>query len=343
VVRPGSQCGSCGQPVRWYDNIPILSYLVLRGSCRDCGASFSARYLFVEAAMGMLFVAVYHHAVGLVFIDEPLSLRTTRFLILAAFAFVLVVIAFIDLDHKLILDRITYPAIPVFYGLGLLLPERTWHDGLIGAAVGYLVVRVVADGYYFLTKREGMGYGDGKLLAIVGALHGWQGVVVALFIGSVLGSVIGTAALVIARSRGGEPFDSPLRHARSADGSGRTEPARAAQDERDNDDLPDRVYRRNAKDPIKLRAHTTELFLLARLRDEAHRFANAFHRQRRKRSALRSALDDIPGIGAKRRKQLLRHFGSLKAIKAASVEDLARAPSMNRKAAEAVRRFFDSE
>ncbi len=151
--------------------------------------------------MGMIFVAFYHFAVAQAFLEEPLSLRLTRFLILAAYGFVLVVIAFIDLDHRLILDRITYPAIPAFYGLGLLLPENDWRQGLIGAAVGYLVVRLIADGYYFLSKREGLGYGDGKLLAIVGALFGWQGVVVTLFGGSILGSVIGTAVLVVVRRR----------------------------------------------------------------------------------------------------------------------------------------------
>jgi excinuclease ABC subunit C len=103
---------------------------------------------------------------------------------------------------------------------------------------------------------------------------------------------------------------------------------------------PDRVFLRNRKDPIKLRPNTTELYLLARIRDEAHRFANTFHRDTRKRATLRSALDDIPGIGIKRRKQLLRHFGSLKAIKAASVDDMARVAGMNRKAAEAVHLFF---
>jgi len=112
-------------------------------------------------------------------------------------------------------------------------------------------------------------------------------------------------------------------------------------DEGDVRDRPDRVFLRNVKDPIWLRPNTTELFLLARLRDEAHRFANTFHRQQRKRAALRSSLDDIPGIGEKRRKQLLRHLGSLKAIKAASVLDLAAVPGMTRKVAEAVKGYFD--
>jgi excinuclease ABC subunit C len=106
--------------------------------------------------------------------------------------------------------------------------------------------------------------------------------------------------------------------------------------------LPDRVFLRNRKDSIQLRPNTAELFLLSRIRDEAHRFANTFHRERRKRAALRSSLDDIPGIGQKRRRALLRHFGSLKAIKQATLEELTTVAGMSRKAAEAVRRFFDA-
>ena len=232
VAYPGSHCGDCGQPVRWYDNIPLLSYLVLRGRCRDCGSEFSPRYLFVEAALGMLFVATYHLIVVIPdSLGEPLSIRMTRFMVMAAFELVLVVIAFIDLDHKLILDKITYPTIPLFYGLGMLLPERGWRDGLIGAAVGYIFVRLIADGYYFLTKREGMGYGDGKLLALVGALHGWQAVVITLFFGSIAGSAIGITVLVLAR-RGGRA---------GAEGAGEDVAARegaalAAGDDQDDQD-----------------------------------------------------------------------------------------------------------
>jgi excinuclease ABC subunit C len=108
-------------------------------------------------------------------------------------------------------------------------------------------------------------------------------------------------------------------------------------------DAPDRVYRRGIKDPIALRANTAELFLLARLRDEAHRFANTFHRDRRSKATLRSALDDIPGIGKTRRAALLKHFGSVAAVAAASLDDLARAPGMNRRAAGAVRAHFERE
>lgn len=199
VVSPGSHCFACGKPVRWYDNIPIFSYFILRGRCRDCGARFSPRYMLVEAMLGLLWVALYHQVMVLAYPNQPLGARAGTFSIYAAFTFVMVVIAFIDLDHKLILDKITFPAIVLFYGLGLTLPGASWSDGLIGIAVGYGVVRAISDGYYFLTKREGMGYGDGKLLAVIGALAGWKAVLFSLFAGSLMGSVIGITVLVIAR------------------------------------------------------------------------------------------------------------------------------------------------
>ena len=103
---------------------------------------------------------------------------------------------------------------------------------------------------------------------------------------------------------------------------------------------PDRIYRRNVKDSIALRANSPELYVLARIRDEAHRFANTFHRDRRAKQTLRSQLDEIPGIGAMRRQRLLKHFGSVRAVRQATVDELAKAPGMNRKAAEQVASFF---
>jgi excinuclease ABC subunit C len=103
---------------------------------------------------------------------------------------------------------------------------------------------------------------------------------------------------------------------------------------------PDRVFLKNIKDPMMLRESSTELFLLARVRDEAHRFANEFHQRQRKKRTIRSQLEEIPGVGPKRRRELLKHFGSLKKIRAASVDDIARAPGMTRIAAEAVKRVL---
>jgi excinuclease ABC subunit C len=116
--------------------------------------------------------------------------------------------------------------------------------------------------------------------------------------------------------------------------------------ERENeggDKQPDRVFRMNAKDPMKLRPNSAELFLLSRIRDEAHRFAVTFHKKLRRRRTLRSALEDVPGVGQKRKRELLKHFGSLKKVRAAAVEELVRAPGMSRAAAEAVVRYFRGE
>jgi excinuclease ABC subunit C len=125
-------------------------------------------------------------------------------------------------------------------------------------------------------------------------------------------------------------------------GEGGTDVIALAKERRDQG-RPERVFLPNVKDAIALRPNSSELFVLARLRDEAHRFANTFHRARRKRSAIRSALGDIPGIGAARQKALLRHFGSVKAVREASLEELCRAEGMTRPAAEAIRRHFDDE
>ena len=201
VVKPASHCGACNTPIRWYDNVPILSYLWLRGRCRACKASFSPRYLLVEALTGVLFGVAWWFTLG----DGgtlagSLELRAFRFVIDAVFVLIMVVIAFIDLDTKLILNKITFPSIPLFYLASLSLPERTWWDGLVGAAIGYGLPWLIGEVYLRLRKIEGMGLGDGTLLAVVGALMGWKGVVAALFAGSVVGTLF-TIPMLLIRGR----------------------------------------------------------------------------------------------------------------------------------------------
>ncbi|MBA2539602.1 MAG: prepilin peptidase, partial [Deltaproteobacteria bacterium] len=200
VVKPGSHCFACNEPIKWYDNVPLLAWLWLRGKCRNCKAAFSARYLIVEAVTGALFgVAWWFAVVHGPWWNDPFEERLIRFAIFAAFSFVMVVITFIDIDHKLILNKVTIPSIVVFYGFGLLLPERAWYDGLIGVVFGFGFPWLVGEIYFRITKREGLGLGDGMLLAVVGALLGWKGVFVSLFRGAVLGSVIGIVALAQAK------------------------------------------------------------------------------------------------------------------------------------------------
>jgi leader peptidase (prepilin peptidase)/N-methyltransferase len=210
VVHPGSHCSACQVPIRWYDNIPILSYLWLRGRCRACHQVFSPRYLLVEALTAALFGIAWWFTLGTGgLFDGSVELRALRFAIDAAFILCMVVIAFIDLDTKLILNRITFPAIPLFYAASLALPERRWWDGLVGAAIGYGVPWLIGEIYFRVRKMEGLGLGDSTLLAVVGALLGWKGVLASLFGGSVVGSVIGITAIMVARRRAepaeGEP------------------------------------------------------------------------------------------------------------------------------------------
>jgi len=197
VVKPGSHCSACKTPIRWYDNVPLLSYLWLRGRCRSCRTSFSPRYLLVEALSGALFACAWWIAVDVRAPYEAIEPRLVRFAIYALFCFVMVVVTFIDLDTMLILDKLVLPMIPVFYAASLVLPGREWWDGLLGAGIGFGVPWLIGEVFYRLRGREGLGMGDAKFLALVGALLGWRGVVVSLFGGAVLGSVITIAILLV--------------------------------------------------------------------------------------------------------------------------------------------------
>jgi leader peptidase (prepilin peptidase)/N-methyltransferase len=199
VVRGRSRCRSCGATIRWYDNVPLASWLALRGACRACGARISPRYLVVEALSTALSVALWHVIVG----DGGVTPRLVSvWLAHYAFAAVLVVISFIDLATYRIPNPITYPGIPLFAAASLLrAPPRWWH-GPLGALAGYAVLRLVSDLYFRITGREGMGYGDAKLLALTGGFLGWPSLVPTVFLGSVVGSIAGVALTLTRRRRG---------------------------------------------------------------------------------------------------------------------------------------------
>lgn len=210
VVAPGSHCGVCKTPIKWYDNVPLLSWLWLRGQCRSCKAPFSGRYLVVEALTGVLFGVAWWFAIEPGQLTTPFDQQLVQFAVSAAFCFVLVVITFIDIDHKLILDKITIPSIILFYGLGLFV-THDWQRGLVGIALGYGVPWAVGEIYFIITERDGLGLGDSMLLALVGALLGWRGVVASLFIGAITGSVVGVLALLRARDDASPAPDVPPR------------------------------------------------------------------------------------------------------------------------------------
>ncbi|HET6280641.1 MAG TPA: prepilin peptidase [Polyangia bacterium] len=210
VVRPGSHCMACGAPVRGIDNIPIVSYLVLRGRCRACKAGYSPRYAVIEALMAALSAALFWKFVA-ADPDGAVAVRLARFALYFAFLGALVVLSFIDLDTRLLPDVITLPSIPIFFLAAFGAHDVPWSERAIGVAAGYLFVRIIADAYYYILKREGMGLGDGKLLAMMGAVFGWKGLPFIIFAGSFLGAAISIPLLLIARRRGGNEVQ--LRHA----------------------------------------------------------------------------------------------------------------------------------
>ena len=199
VVRPRSRCPRCSTPIAWYDNLPIFGWMLLGGKCRHCRLPISWRYPFVEFLSLLLALAVYARFV--VGIDAPASGLAAHFLVYFAFVGTLVVIAGVDFDHKIIPDAVTYPAIPAFFVAGLLLRDVTPLDLLLGMAIGYGIVAVTAELAYFLLKREGMGYGDAKLLMLVGALLGWRAVAFTFLLSPFFGILIVVPVLVAKKSR----------------------------------------------------------------------------------------------------------------------------------------------
>lgn len=191
VVFPPSHCPACKKEIAWYDNIPMLSFVLLRGRCRQCAARISWRYPLVEAAMALLSLALYLHF-GL----------TLLFPIYFLFCAALVAVIFIDLQHQIIPDVISLPGIVIGFGLSFVNPFVTWQDAGLGVLFGGGSFYLVALVYYLLTKREGMGGGDIKLLAMIGAFLGWQSLPFVVFGSSLLGTVAGVWAMIEQRKGG---------------------------------------------------------------------------------------------------------------------------------------------
>ncbi len=188
IVSPSSRCRSCGEPIAWHDNVPVASFVILGGRCRRCRAPFSMRYPFVEILTGAMF--------GLVAMQgSPPALTALQMAIVA----VMIVITFIDIDHFLILDVITFPSIALGPVLAWLVGHVSVTDSVLGIVGGGGLLWAFAWTYEKLRDREGMGLGDVKLLAMIGGLLGWQATLFSLFTGSLVGSVVGLAAVVLRR------------------------------------------------------------------------------------------------------------------------------------------------
>ncbi len=188
LARPRSRCPQCGHPITAMENIPVISWLLLRGRCKACAAPISLRYPLVEALTGLLFAFAARHfgfnAAGigaLVFIAALVALTA------------------IDFDTQLLPDDITLPLLWLGLGLNAFGVYTDLKSAVIGAMAGYLSLWAVYWGFKLATGKEGMGYGDFKLLAALGAWLGWQMLPLAILLSSFVGAVVGVALMVFAR------------------------------------------------------------------------------------------------------------------------------------------------
>ncbi len=186
IVSPPSHCPHCSYQICWYDNIPLVSYLLLRGKCRGCGAHISLQYPLVELINGLLTLFLF--------------LRfgpTLAFAALFLFCSALVVITFIDLEHQIIPDEISLSGIVVGFVLSFFLEGHTWLNSLLGILLGGGSLLLVAYLYQRVTGKDGMGGGDIKLLAMMGAFLGWKAVPFIIFASSLVGSLIGVTIMLL--------------------------------------------------------------------------------------------------------------------------------------------------
>ncbi|MCH8551348.1 MAG: A24 family peptidase [Natronospirillum sp.] len=188
LAVPRSRCPQCGHTIRWYENIPCLSWLWLRGRCSQCGTGISPRYPMVEALTGAFSLAV---ALTL----QP-GLET---LVWLAFFWALIALTFIDLDTQLLPDQITLPLLWAGLLASLLgLTGTGLQDSVIGAMAGYLSLWSVYHGFRLLTGKEGMGYGDFKLFAVFGAWFGWSALPMIILLASLVGALAGGLMILLA-------------------------------------------------------------------------------------------------------------------------------------------------
>jgi leader peptidase (prepilin peptidase) / N-methyltransferase len=187
IVRPRSRCPNCRNSIAWHDNVPIASWLLLRAKCRHCAQPISIVYPLVEMLCGL--------ALAYLVLRFDIVVGAIYFLFFGA----MVVVTGVDLLIYEIPDEIVFPGIPLGLLASAVLPT-TFTEALIGAIAGGGVIWLIGAGHYLLTKKHGMGFGDVKLFAMVGAFFGWKGVLAALLVASFVGSIAGIS-LVVFRKR----------------------------------------------------------------------------------------------------------------------------------------------
>jgi leader peptidase (prepilin peptidase) / N-methyltransferase len=196
VVWPSSACTQCGRELSWYENIPVLSFLALRARCRTCQAPISARYPMIEAITAAMFaLAWWHYGPGVLLVSRLI------------FGCALIALFAIDLEHHLLPNAITLPLTAVGFAFSFFT-EPGWLSSLIGILVGGGVLFAIAEIYYRVRHEEGLGMGDVKMLAMVGAFLGWPLTLLTLMLASFSGTLIGLGLIVT--NRGGLKYALPF-------------------------------------------------------------------------------------------------------------------------------------
>ena len=204
IVFPGSHCPHCNAPIRWYDNVPVLSYAVLLGRCRSCRAPISPRYPLVELANGLFYLALFLHA-G----------ETIGFVLLAPIVSMTIALIYIDAEIQILPDVIDLPGIAIGLAIGALGLGASYTtltlsssilDALLGAIFGAAVLLAIIGAYWLVRRVEGMGQGDVKMLAMIGATLGWRAIPGVLLLASIAGALVGVPLAL----RSGRGMQIPL-------------------------------------------------------------------------------------------------------------------------------------
>jgi leader peptidase (prepilin peptidase)/N-methyltransferase len=186
IVKPSSFCPKCSSKIKWYHNIPVLSYIILGGKCAYCGENISVTYPLIEILSGLVFL-----------INFLIFGFNIQYLTIVIFESLLLIVIFVDLEHMIIPDEISIGGIVAGFILSFFQNSISWQDSLLGIVIGGGILLLIIKGYYLLTKKEGMGGGDVKLLAMIGAFLGYKSLFFVILCSSFLGTLIGIPIMII--------------------------------------------------------------------------------------------------------------------------------------------------
>ena len=185
IIFPASRCPKCSSPIKPVDNIPLLSYILLKGRCRNCGNKISTQYPIVEFLTGLIYLIIC--------LIYGLSIQSLIYIILSS---ALIIIAFIDLNEQIVPDVISLPGIAIGFIISFFVPYISFINSALGVLVGGGIILIIALGGSTIFKKEAIGGGDVKLAAMIGAFLGWRYIIISLFLGFFLGALAGIVLIL---------------------------------------------------------------------------------------------------------------------------------------------------